>query len=86
LLLFGRLLLATPVAVQAQFNYTTNKGTITITGYFGTDPVVAIPSTIDGLQKPFPFFPFFPDIGGITAVTITISSLAVGTNSPARHN
>jgi hypothetical protein len=50
LLLFGWLLLATPFAVQAQFNYTTNNGTITITGYTGTNDDVVIPSTIDGLQ------------------------------------
>jgi hypothetical protein len=49
LLLFGWLLLATPVAIQAQFTYTTNNGTITITGYTGTDANVVIPSTIDGL-------------------------------------
>ena len=29
------LFLALPAAVQAQFNYTTNNGTITITGYTG---------------------------------------------------
>jgi hypothetical protein len=34
---------------QAQFTYTTNNGTITITGYGGTNDVVVIPSTIDGL-------------------------------------
>src|SRR5215471_8483754 len=49
LLLFGWLLLATPVAVQAQFTYTTTNGTITITGYTGTDANLVIPSTIDGL-------------------------------------
>ncbi|MCX6921690.1 MAG: leucine-rich repeat domain-containing protein, partial [Verrucomicrobia bacterium] len=43
------LLLALPAAVQAQFNYTTNNGTITITGYAGSGGAVAIPSTINGL-------------------------------------
>jgi hypothetical protein len=49
LLLFGWLLLATAEAVHAQFNYITTNGTITITGYTGTNAVVVIPSTIDGL-------------------------------------
>jgi hypothetical protein len=47
--LFGWLLLATPVCVQAQFTYATNNGALTITGYTGTNDVAIIPSTIDGL-------------------------------------
>ena len=43
------LLLALPVAVQAQFSYTTNNGTITITGYSGPGGDVTIPDTINGL-------------------------------------
>ena len=43
------LLLTLPAVVQAQFNYTTNNGTITITGYTGPGGAVAIPDTIDGL-------------------------------------
>lgn len=43
------LLLMLPAAVQAQFNYTTNEGTITITGYTGPGGEVTIPDTIDGL-------------------------------------
>jgi BspA type Leucine rich repeat region (6 copies) len=43
------LLLALPVMVQAQFNYATNSGTITITGYYGQSHAVTIPSTINGL-------------------------------------
>ena len=41
------LLLSLPIAVQAQFNYTTNNSTITITGYTGADGIVSIPSTIN---------------------------------------
>ena len=37
-----------PTAVQAQFSYTTNNGTITITGYTGPGGAVAIPDTING--------------------------------------
>jgi hypothetical protein len=43
------LLLALPVALQAQFTYTTNNGTLTITGYTGSGGAVTIPDTIDGL-------------------------------------
>ena len=43
------LLLALPAVVQAQFDYTTNEGAITITGYTGTNAVVIIPSTTNGL-------------------------------------
>lgn len=38
-----------PAVVQAQFSYTTNNGMITITAYTGSDGVVNIPNTIDGL-------------------------------------
>ena len=48
LFVFGWLLLAIPAA-HAQFIYTTNNGTINITGYTGTNDDVVIPSTIDGL-------------------------------------
>src|SRR5258708_15303861 len=43
------LLLTLPAVVQAQFNYTTNNGTITITGYTGPGGAVVIPETINGL-------------------------------------
>ena len=38
-----------PAAVQAQYNYTTNNGAITITGYTGPGGAVTIPGTINGL-------------------------------------
>ena len=43
------LLLTPPAALQAQFTYTTNDGTITITKYTGSDGTVIIPSTTNGL-------------------------------------
>ena len=43
------LLLALPAVVQAQFTYTTNNGTITITAYTGPGGVVTIPSSTNGL-------------------------------------
>src|SRR6266540_3942987 len=48
-LLLILLLLAPPAVAQAQFNYTTNNGTITIMGYTGPGGAVTIPSTINGL-------------------------------------
>jgi hypothetical protein len=38
-----------PNLARAQFNYTTNQGVVTITGYTGTNGIVIIPSTIVGL-------------------------------------
>ena len=49
LALLGFILLATPLAANAQFAYTTNNGTITITGYTGPGGAVTIPATITGL-------------------------------------
>jgi len=43
------MLVALPVLVEAQFTYTTNNGTITITEYTGLGGAVSIPSTINGL-------------------------------------
>src|SRR6266566_105487 len=43
------LLLMLPAAVQAQFTYTTNNGTITISGYIGPGGSVTIPNLINGL-------------------------------------
>ena len=43
------LLLALPAAVQAQYSYATNNGTITITGYTGPGGDVTIPDRISDL-------------------------------------
>src|SRR5688572_18487691 len=43
------LLLTLPAVVQAQFNYWTENGAITITGYTGPGGALAIPATINGL-------------------------------------
>jgi len=43
------MVLALPAVVHAQFTYTTNNGTITITGYTGPGGDVTIPSAINGL-------------------------------------
>src|ERR1035438_9310400 len=43
------LLLALPIVVEAQYTYTTNNGTLTITQYTGPGGDVIIPDTITGL-------------------------------------
>ncbi len=45
----GLLLLEVPLLAQAQFNYTTNNGSITITGYSGPGGAVTVPPVISGL-------------------------------------
>ena len=77
LLLLGWLLLATPAALQAQFNYTVTNQTVTITGYTGTNLVVAIPSTIDGLSVTSIGVSAFKYLA-ITSVTIPNSVTNVG--------
>jgi hypothetical protein len=47
LLIFGLVFMAS--MAEGQFNYTTNNGTITITGYTGAGGVATVPNTINGL-------------------------------------
>ena len=42
------LLLTLPVASQAQFVFVTNNGAITIMAYSGSDPILSVPSTVNG--------------------------------------
>ena len=67
---------------QAQFTYTTNNGTITITGYTGTNANVAIPSTIWDLPVTsigVPASGFGAFVGSsITGVTIPNSITNIG--------
>lgn len=48
-LLLPLVMFALPVSMQAQFTFTTNNSTITITGYTGTNEAVTIPSSTNGL-------------------------------------
>ncbi|MCC6820675.1 MAG: leucine-rich repeat protein [Verrucomicrobia subdivision 3 bacterium] len=48
-LLWFLLLLTLPAVLQAQYTYTTNRGTITITGYIRVGGAVTISNTINGL-------------------------------------
>src|SRR6266567_2749115 len=71
-------LLALPAAVQAQYLYTTNNGTITITGYTGC-PLGAmnIPSTINGLPVTSIGWSAFSGCTNLTSVTIPDSVTSI---------
>jgi hypothetical protein len=82
------LLLLLPTVVQAQtytnnygiWGYTTNAGdfNLTITGYTGTNTVVAIPGSIYGLPVIFIGEGAFDTCTGLTSVTIPTSVTIVG--------
>ncbi len=77
-LLLILLLLAPPAVAQAQFNYTTNNGTITITGYTGPGGPVAIPETINGLPVTRIGDFAFDNRTNVTSVTIPNSVTSIG--------
>src|SRR6266540_1923465 len=77
-LLLILLLLAPPAVAQAQFNYTTNNGTITITGYTGPGGLVAIPETINGLPVTRIGDFAFDNRTNVTSVTIPNSVTSIG--------
>ena len=72
------LLLTLPAVVQAQFNYTTDNGTITITGYTGPGGAVAIPDTINGLPVTRIGENAFHEKTSLTSVTIPNSVISIG--------
>ena len=71
------LALALPAAVQAQYNFTTNNGAITITGYTGAGGGVMIPGTIFGLPVVSIGVGAFQN-SGLTSVTIPSSVTSIG--------
>jgi hypothetical protein len=74
------LLLALPEVVQAQFTYTTNNGTITITGYTGPGGAVTIPGTINGLPVGgIGDYAFWGAGASLSSVTIPKSVTNIGT-------
>ena len=75
------LLLTLPAVVQGQFVYTTNNGTITITGYTGPGGAVAIPDTIDGLPVTSIGNFAFRGYTSVTSVTIPNSVTSIGNHA-----
>jgi BspA type Leucine rich repeat region (6 copies) len=72
------LLALLPGLAQAQFNYTTNNGTITITGHTGPDGEVVIPPTINGLPVTSIGYRAFYGRTDLTSVTIPNSVTDIG--------
>jgi hypothetical protein len=72
------LLLVLPAAVQAQFIYTINNGTVTITGYTGPGGAVTIPDTISGLPVTSIGFSAFSRCSTLASVTIPNSVTTIG--------
>jgi hypothetical protein len=79
--LIAAVLLPLPAVVQAQFNFTTNDGTITITEYTGFGGDVSIPDTTNGL----PITAIAPDAffrsEDVTRVTIGTNVGSIGQNA-----
>jgi BspA type Leucine rich repeat region (6 copies) len=76
-ILLPLLFFALPAVVQAQFTYTTNNGTITITKYTGSDSVVVIPSTTNGFPVTSIGSYAFPGGTRLSSVTIPNSVLNI---------
>ena len=87
---------ALPAVLPAQWNYTTNKGTISITKYIGSGGSVSIPSTINGLPVATISDCAFSSCRSLTNVTIPDSVTSIGreafafcyslTNATIGHN
>ena len=67
-----------PVAVRAQFTFTTNNGAITITGYTGSGGVVSIPNSVGGLPVTGIGDRAFYSVGSISKVLIPASITSIG--------
>ena len=78
--LLSLFLLFLPTILQAQFNFVTNNGAITITRYTGTGGPVVIPSSTNGWQITTIGTNAFQSCGTVTSVTIpdTITNIAKG--------
>jgi hypothetical protein len=72
------LFLTLPAAVQAQFTYRTNHGTITITGYTGSGGAVVIPSSTNGYPVTSIGDSAFGGYNNLTSITIPDSVTSIG--------
>ena len=73
------IVLSAPPMLQAEdYTYTTNNGTITITGYTGVGGAVIIPDTINGLPVTSIGDSAFSSRDGLTSVTIGNSVTSIG--------
>lgn len=72
-------LLALPAAVQAQFTYTTNGGSITITKYTGSGGAVTIPAKINGLPVTTIGHTAFEFCTSLTSITISNNLTSIWT-------
>jgi hypothetical protein len=79
--LLGTLLLALPAAAQAQFLFTTNDGTITITEYTGSGGAVTIPDTTNGLPVTSIAEDAFYKSDAVTSVTMGTNLTSIGQNA-----
>ena len=71
------LVLVLPAAAHAQYSYTTNNGSITITGFTRPGGAMTIPSTIDGLPVTRIKDSAFLSFSSMTSVTIPSSFTAI---------
>ena len=79
------LLLTLPTALQAQFNYITNNGTITLTSYIGPGGAVTIPSTLDDLPVTSIENRAFSNYTSLTSVTIPGNVTNIGRYAFSGH-
>jgi len=70
-----------PAVAQAQFRYTTNSGSITITKYIGSGGVIIIPNTINGLSVTSIGPDAFMLCTNLSSVTIPNSVTSIGHNT-----
>jgi hypothetical protein len=75
------LLFTLPALVQAQFTYTTNNGTVTITGYVGSGGAATIPDRINGLPVTSIEDYVFQYCSSLTNVTIGNNITNIGDNT-----
>ena len=75
------MLLALPAALEAQFTFTTNSGTITITKYTGSGGAVVIPGTTNGLQVISIGNNAFKNCSSLSNVTIPDSVTSIGSSA-----